>query len=132
MKTFEIRIKTTEKALEEFARTFETLQAGKRVRKRKGIFFTSVEAARNLVTPERIKLLTVIRKDKPESIYQLARLCKRDQKNVHEDVKLLERYGILETRMRPGKSRTQRVPRVLYDEIDLRIPLVAQSKSTTA
>ena len=131
MKTFKIRIKTTEKALEDFARTFEALQTGRRVGKRKGVYFASVEAARNLVTPERIKLLTMIRKYKPESIYQLARLCNRNQKNVHEDVKLLERYGILETRMRLGKSRTQRVPRVLYDEIDLKIPLAARSKSTT-
>lgn len=130
MKTFEIRIKSTEKALEDFARTFEALQAGRRVRKRKGVFFTSVEAARILLTPERIKLLTMVHERKPESIYQLARMCNRDQKNVHEDVKLLERYGILETRIRPGKPRTQRVPRVPYDEINLRIPLAARSKST--
>jgi len=128
MRTFEIRIKTTEQALKDFAHTFKTLQAGRRVQRREGVFFTSVEAARNLLTPERIRLLTLIHERKPESIYQLAKLCKRDPKNVHEDIKLLERYGILKTRMRSGTQRTQRVPRVPYDEISLKIPLAAQSK----
>ncbi len=128
METFEIRIKTTEKALKDFVRTFEALQTGKRVAKRKGVFFTSVEAARNLLTPERIKLLTLIHERKPDSIYQLAKMCDRDQKNVHADVTLLEKYGILETRIRPGAPRTHRVPRVPYDEINLRIPLAAQPK----
>lgn len=129
MKTFEIRIKTTEEALKDFAHTFEAVKAGKRVRKREGVYFTSVEAARNLLTPERIKLLTLIHNQGPQSIYQLARICNRDPKNVHEDIKLLERYGILRTRLRTRASRTQRVSEVLYDEINLRIPLAAHSKT---
>ena len=130
MRTFEIRIKTTERALKDFAHTFKAVQAGRRVERREGVFFTSVEVARNLLTPERIRLLTLIHERKPESIYQLAKMSNRDPKNVHEDIKLLERYGILETRIRPGAHRTQRVPRVPYDEISLKIPLVAQSRST--
>jgi len=130
MRTFEIRIKTAGRALKDFAQTFKAVQAGRRVERREGVFFTSVEAARNLLTPERIRLLTLIHERKPESIYQLAKMSNRDPKNVHEDIKLLERYGILETRIRPGAQRTQRVPRVPYDEISLTIPLVAQSKST--
>lgn len=129
MKTFEIRIKTTEEALKDFALTFDAVKAGKRVRKKEGVYFTSVEAARNLLTPERIKLLTLIYNQGPQSIYQLARICNRDPKNVHEDIKLLERYGILRTRLRTRASRTQRVSEVLYDEINLRIPLAAHSKT---
>ena len=129
MKTFEIRIKTTEEALKDFAHTFEAVKARKRVRKKEGVYFTSVEAARNLLTRERIKLLTLIHNQGPQSIYQLARICNRDPKNVHEDIKLLERYGILRTRLRTRASRTQRVSEVLYDEINLRIPLAAHSKT---
>ena len=129
MKTFEIRVKTTEEALKDFAHTFDAVKVGKRVRKKEGVYFTSIEAARNLLTPERIKLLTLIHNQGPQSIYQLARICNRDPKNVHEDIKLLERYGILRTRLRTRASRTQRVSEVLYDEINLRIPLAAHSKS---
>ena len=129
MKTFEIRVKTTEEALKDFAHTFDAVRAGRRVKKKEGVYFTSVEAARNLLTPERIKLLTLIHNQGPQSIYQLAKICHRDPKNVHEDIKLLERYGILRTRLRSRASRTQRVSEVLYDEINLRIPLTAQSKS---
>jgi len=129
MKTFEIRVKTTEEALKDFAHTFDAVKVGKRVRKKEGVYFTSIEAARNLLTPERIKLLTLIHNQGPQSIYQLARICNRDPKNVHEDIKLLERYGILRTRLRTRASRTQRVSEVLYDEINLRIPLAAHAKS---
>jgi predicted transcriptional regulator len=130
MKTFEIRIKTTERALKDFTHAFKAVQAGRRVERREGVFFTSVEAARNLLTPERIRLLALIHERKPESIYQLAKMTNRDPKNVHEDIRLLERYGILKTRIRPGAQRTQRVPTVPYDEISLTIPLIARSKST--
>lgn len=123
MKTFEIRVKTVEEALEGFAQTFEALQAGKRVEKKEGTFFTSIEAARNLLTPKRVRLLTIIHKHRPKSIYELAKLCNRDQKNVSEDVKLLEKYGILRTRLHTEGSRTHRVPEVPYDEINVRIPL---------
>ncbi len=129
MKTFEIRIKTTKKALEDFADTFEALKAGKHVKSKKGVYFTSVEAARNLLTAERIKLLTLIHNQGPRSIYQLAKLCKRDPKNVHDDIKLLERYCVLRTSLRTRASRTQRVSEVPHDEINLRIPLAAHSKS---
>ena len=129
MKIFEIRVKTTERALKDFAHTYKALQAGRRVGRRGGVFFTSIEAARNLLTPERIGLLTLIHERRPESIYQLAKMSNRDPKTVHEDVRLLERYGIVETRIHRGAQRSQRVPRVPYDEISLKIPLVAKSKS---
>jgi len=132
VRTFEIRIKTTKRALEDFAHTFEALKAGERVKSKKGVYFTSVKAARNLLTAERIRLLSLIHNQGPRSIYQLAKLSNRNPKNVYEDIKLLERYGILRTSLRTHASRTQRVSEVPYDEINLRIPLAAYSKSAAA
>jgi predicted transcriptional regulator len=103
----------------------------KRVEKRKACSSQALKPHIIVLTPKRTRLLALTHERKPESIYQLAKMSNRDPKNVHEDIKLLERYGILETRIRLGAQRTQRVPKVLYDEISMTIPLVAQSKSTS-
>src|SRR3972149_9464350 len=55
-KTFTIQIRSFDDALEGLARTFKALQAGKRVTRRRGVYFTSLEAARNLLTPRRLAL----------------------------------------------------------------------------
>ena len=48
-RTLKIRIKSAEKALEGFGKTFKDVEAGRRVKKREGVYFTSIEAARNLL-----------------------------------------------------------------------------------
>lgn len=131
MKTFEIRVKSVKSVLDDFERTYEALRSGKPVPRREGVFFTSMEAARNLLTPERLKLITLIRRYKPSSIYELAKLANRDLKNVHEDTKLLERHGILQTDLDETEARTRRVPAVLYDEIKVTIPLGEVSEAPT-
>ena len=123
MKTFEIRVKSVKDVLDDFERTFEALRSGKPALRREGVFFTSLEAARNLLTPERLKLIALIRKEKPSSIYELAKMAGRDLKNVHEDVRLLERHGILQTDLDETDARTRRVPDVPYDEIKVTIRL---------
>ena len=55
-KTLTIQIKPDREALESFRQTFKTLQAGRRVHRREGVYFTSVEAARNLLTPTRLHI----------------------------------------------------------------------------
>src|SRR5579862_2186269 len=109
MKIFEVKIKTTEEGLRNFARTFRALTRGERVQREKGTFFTSVEAARNFFTPERVRLVTLIHGQGPASIYKIAKLSGRDHKNVYEDVRLLEKAGIVKTKLRTGKSRAQRL-----------------------
>lgn len=123
MKTFEIRVKRVKDVLDDFERTYEALRSGRRAPRREGVFFTSMEAARNLLTLERLKLITLIRKHRPSSIYELAKLANRDMKNVHEDVKLLERHGILETELDETDVKARRVPTVPYDEIKVTIRL---------
>lgn len=125
MKVFEIQIKSVDQALQDFERTYEAVRAGERVEPREGVFFTSIEAARNLLTPERVRLLALIHVHRPGSVYELAKLANRDLKNVAQDVKLLESRGILRTTVRTEGSRTHRVPELPYDEINVRIALGA-------
>lgn len=58
--------------------------------------FPSFETLGKVVTGVRLELLSAIRTSKPKSIQELARLVKRDFKNVYQDVKLLAEYGLIE------------------------------------
>ena len=129
MKTLRIQIRSVEQVLEDFRLAFEAAKEDKPFQKREGVFFTSLEAARNLLTPERVKLLRLIRQRRPASLYELAQLAGRDLKNVHEDIDLLERHGLLHTTLRRQLERPRRIPQVEYDEILLHIPLSVREKS---
>ena len=58
--------------------------------------FPSFETLGKVITGARLELLAAIRKYKPNSIQELARLVDRDFKNVYHDVKLLAEYGLIE------------------------------------
>ena len=74
---------------------FKAAQAGKRVAPKKGICFASLEAVRALLTEKRLALLHLIRERCPKSINELAKISGRDFKNVHADIMLLKRYGLV-------------------------------------
>ena len=67
-KTLTIQIKSTGEALEGFREAFKAVEAGRRVSRREGVYFTSIEAARNRLTPNRLALLRAIRTRRPGSI----------------------------------------------------------------
>ena len=123
-KTLTIQIKPAREALEGFRQTFKTLQAGRRVHRRGGIYFTSIEAARNLLTPTRLALLRAIRRYRPRSIYELAKLLNRDLKNIQDDLRLLEEYGLVRmTRKRGVGRRKVKTPEALFEEIALKVAI---------
>jgi predicted transcriptional regulator len=123
-KTLTIRIQSLDEALQGFRETFKTLQAGRPVEPRKGVSFTSIEAARRLLTPNRLGLLRAVRTKQPGSIYQLARMLGRDLKNVQQDLRILEQYGLVQmTEGRSAGKRRVKAPRTPFREIALRIAI---------
>ena len=91
---------------------------------REGVYFTSLEAARNFLTRERLALLQAIRAKHPQSIYELAKVVNRDLKNVQQDVRLLERHGLIRLiERRRGQKSKVRVPEAPFDQIALRIAI---------
>lgn len=123
-KTLTIKIKPVGEALESFRQTFRAVTAGRRISRRDGVYFTSIEAARNLLTPNRLALLRAIRAERPGSTYELAKRLKRDLKNVQQELRLLEEYGLI--RIANGRSvgkRRTKVPEALFAEIALKIAI---------
>src|SRR5207245_9375221 len=105
-KTLTIQIKSAGDALDGFREAFKAVEARRRISRREGVYFTSIEAARNLLTPNRLALLRAVRSGRPGSIYELAKMVRRDLKNVQDDLRLLETYGLI--RMTDATSSGQR------------------------
>jgi predicted transcriptional regulator len=115
-----IEIKSLEEGLKDFRATWKAVAAGKKVTPRKGTYFTSLEAARKVLTPKRLQLLRVISRDHPNSVYQLAQLVGRDFKNVHADVQALAAYGLVSLK-KTQAGRRMTTPRVPFSAIEFRI-----------
>jgi predicted transcriptional regulator len=72
-----------------------TIQARKRVTKRRGEYFESLEAVRAALTDKRLALIRLVRERKPGSVAELARLARRDFKSVYRDVEALRDLGLI-------------------------------------
>jgi predicted transcriptional regulator len=125
MKTVSFSIRPFSEVMGDFAKTFEAVQHGQRIPKgpREEVGFTSLDAARNFLTRERLALLHTIRSRHPGSLYELAKMVDRDFKNVQEDIRILERHGLVRISKEPRGKRKVKVPQVPFEEIALRIAI---------
>ncbi|MEW5745394.1 MAG: hypothetical protein AB1805_08170 [Nitrospirota bacterium] len=117
VKKIKIGIKDLKTALNEFAEKAKAIERGEKVKKETGLYFTSFEAFRKALTPKRLELLHIIKTRKPSSINELARMAKRDVKNIADDVNYLERIGLIEKKATDHKT----APVITYDKISLEI-----------
>lgn len=85
------------------------------------IYAESPEAARRLMATERLKMLSTIRKEKPGSLYALAKLMKKDIKTIATDAAILSDAGLmrLETYMEGGRKKVRPVTRVRKISMDM-------------
>jgi len=125
MKTVTFSIRPLSEVADDFAKTFDAIRSRRRIPKkpRDEVGFTSIEAARNFMTRERLALMHTIRTRQPGSLYALAKMLGRDFKNVQEDIRILERHGLVRIARKPRGKRKVKVPQVLFEEIALRIAI---------
>lgn len=123
MREIHFGIKSIDEMFDDLHGAVAAARAGKLKRPLVGTYFTSLEAARNFLTPKRIQLLATIRERKPKSVYALAKLCGRGFATVFRDVTLLERHGLLKLSRVPNSPRRSVRPVVSYGAIHLRIPI---------
>jgi len=117
VRKIKVGIKSMTSILDDFVKTGEAIERGEKVKKESGTYFTSLEAFRKALTPKRMELLHIVKTEQPSSINELARIAKRDVKNVSNDVKYLEQIGLIEKK--ETKSRT--APLVTYEKLMLEI-----------
>jgi predicted transcriptional regulator len=117
MRIFEVRIRTLAEDDADFVKSWKLAEAGLPGPGDRGVFFSSFESACALFTEKRLEMLRLIRKHKPTSINQLAKLAKRDFKNVYTDVIHFRNLDIVDV---PRGKRVGEPLKVLYDAFDLR------------
>jgi len=71
-----------------------------------------------ILSPARLQILVAIPLLKPKSIADLARLMKKNFKNIHSDVKFLANLGLIELKEK-GTTRKTLVPIAKYQGIEL-------------
>ncbi len=120
VKKINVQIKSLKEGLEDFRKTAKAIQEGVKVFKKKGVYFTSLKAIRNILTERRMELLEAIKTKQPSNIKHLAKLVDRDFKSVHRDLQYLVDLGLV--LFEKGKGRGQVLkPQVLYNTLELRI-----------
>lgn len=121
MKVKKIVIKSREEFDAETLAIVRKLDRGEKVKSKKGEFFESLEAVRNFLTEKRLGLWRIIRDKEPKSLTELARLVKRDYKDVHQDVSILVEVGLVDLR-KPKKAKTRAIkPVSLVDQLEFKV-----------
>ena len=122
VKKIDIGIKGLRESLKDFADTWKSLEADRKVKKHEGIYFDSIDNMRAILTNNRLLILKAIREHKPKSVYELARILGRDLKNVNQDLKLLSEIGLV-TLERRETDKKRVMLHVDYSKILLEIPV---------
>jgi predicted transcriptional regulator len=115
-----ISIKTKEDLFKEIKEVWGKVEKREDVKKHEGISFENIEAMRKILSEERVRILKTIKKERPKSIYELAKFLNRDIKNTFDDVRFLAQIGLIELK-KTKEGREKTVPKVNYDRILLEI-----------
>lgn len=86
-----------------------------------GYDFEGLSAVRKLLSNEKAKILHAIKTEKPSSIYDLAKILKRDFKSVNDDIKLLEKFGFIDLISERTGKRERLKPALAADSIQINI-----------
>jgi predicted transcriptional regulator len=120
-----IRVQTEEEERREFIRSVHDaqrrLRAGERVRAEHVLVFRTLEDLRSFLTPERIRLLRIIRREKPASVYRLAKIAGRDRKAVTTDLGVLTNLGLVRMEKSKGPGRARSIAHVPYSRLDISV-----------
>jgi|SRR3989338_5537415 len=85
--------------------------------------FEGLAALRQLLSNERARMLHVIKLKNPKSLYELARILKRDFKSVMVDIKLLQRFGLIEMAAEKTGKRHRLRPILVSDTLTIHVRL---------
>lgn len=79
--------------------------------------FDGVNSLRKLLSKEKARMIDCIKYKKPTSIYDLSKILNRPFKAVMDDIKILERFGIIELISEKVNKRTRHKPIVVIDSL---------------
>lgn len=120
IKNVRLDIQSENEFIAEAKKAMKAVAKGKTVKPQSVISFESLKTMRKFITDERLRILKTIKKNKPDSIYALAKILHRDAKNVTDDVHYLAELGLIEIKKtKNGRKKTR--PVVDYEKIQVEI-----------
>ena len=123
VREIKIEVKPLDEEIKDLASKIEKISKGKKINKEEKIIFNSIEDLRRFLTPERIRLIRIIKIKKPHSIYKLAKLLGRDRKSVTIDLDILKAIGLIDLTKKSIEKRITMIPKVNYSRINIAIPV---------
>lgn len=110
-----VEIKSDKEVFEELRKTAHAIKVGKKIEKKDALIFSGLKQMRSVLTPERLKLLHIIKESRPSNVYQLAKLVGKDYSSIYKNVQALQELGLIELQ--------ENRPRVNYGKIRVEIAL---------
>lgn len=97
-KILDVGVKDVRAIGREFVAAWKRAAKGRTVRApAEGIYFADFFTMMKFLTPRRLELVQALRAAGPVTVRALAQKLNRDYKNVHGDVQLLKRIGLIES-----------------------------------
>jgi predicted transcriptional regulator len=90
---------------------------------KEGYDFSGLAALRQVLGNEKAKMLSIIKSEKPSSLYDLSKKLGRNFKSVYDDSKLLQRFGFIELVEEKTKNRRRLVPKIISDTVTIHIKI---------
>ena len=122
VKNIVVEVKSIEDTLKEVKEVMGKIKESKSIKKKESISFNNIDIMRKFLTNKRLELIKAIKKYKPKSIYQIAKIVKRDSKSVNVDLKILSNLGMVDLKSKE-RGRGNIIPSVDYEEIDVAITI---------
>ena len=115
------KIKTREITITESKGTFAIFK--KSGTSKEDYDFSGLLALRQLLSNEKARILNVIKTQNPKSIYDLSKKLGRGVKSVNDDIKLLERFGLIDTLSEKTGKRERLKPILTTDELTIKLQI---------
>jgi predicted transcriptional regulator len=94
-----------------------------RFRSQKAHESSDISMLRTMLSPEKARLLHVLRSKQPNSLYELAKILGRDFKAVRHDISILENFGMVEMIPIHKGKRKKLKPILVVDELKINIKI---------
>jgi predicted transcriptional regulator len=127
MKTrkFKVRIQSLEESGQDFIKAWKKAEKGEESEPRYDLIlsFPDISWISKVLSPQRIKIIQMVRDKKPDSIRLLAKMLGRAQQNVQRDVQELSELGILDLKrvQKRGKKGESIQPEFNWSGFDIAV-----------
>jgi predicted transcriptional regulator len=122
-KTLEVRVQPTEEIRQEALEKVEALERGEDVEEMHVLNLSSERELSRLMSEKNLELLHAIAEHEPSSMRELADTVDRDFREVHRNLKELEKLEVVEFE----EEGSAKKPRVWYDNIEVKFELAVEA-----